>query len=504
MKKRSSVYTYILLIIGIIILVNMLSDRFFVRLDFTADKRYTLSKATRNILKSLDKPVTIKAYFTKELPPNVASVRRDFKEMLMEYATVSHGLVNYTFIDPNQNQETEQEALQAGIQPLIIDNREKDQVVQKKAYLGALVEYNEKSDVIPIIQPGAPMEYALSTSIKKLHTTNKPSIALIQGHKEASPAAIAQADQSMSVLYTTTPVTMNDTSDVLDQYSTAVMVAPWDTISGIQLQQLDNFLNKGGNLVLCFDRVNGNLQSGMPMGTAHNTGIEKWLKKKGVDVQEDFVIDMNCNHIGVRQQGLPFTISMEFPYFPNITTFAKHPLVHGLEEVAMPFASSIRYTGDSSHIWTPLAMTSQKSGKQSVPVYFDINHQWQESDFPDKNLVVGGLLQKRGVKDKKGELVIFSSGKFAVNGEGENTIQLSPDNINLLVNAVDYMADQTGLMDLRTKGVTARPLKQLSDTHRNFLKLFNFLFPIVLIIGYGFIRIEKNRTIRIKRKEGYV
>ena len=125
--------------------------------------------------------------------------------------------------------------------------------------------------------------------------------------------------------------------------------------------------------------------------------------------------------------------------------------------------------------------------------------------LPEKNLVVAGLLKNNTSPDKKGQIMVVSSGKFCVNGEGENAMQLNPDNVNLLVNAIDYLNDQSGLIELRTKTITSRPLKEISEGKRTFLKFFNFLFPVFLAIGYGIFRMEKNRSLRIKRmEENYV
>ena len=132
MKSQKNIYVYFLLIIGVIILLNILSDKFFLRLDFTEDNRYTLSKATKDIVKSLDEPITVKAYFSEDVPPDVAKTKRDFKELLVEYASISGGKVVYEFINPNADEQLEQQAMQAGVQPVIINSREKDQSVQKK------------------------------------------------------------------------------------------------------------------------------------------------------------------------------------------------------------------------------------------------------------------------------------------------------------------------------------------------------------------------------------
>ncbi len=91
MKNKNTLLVYVLLIAGIIVVVNALSSKYFFRLDFTADKRYTLSKATRDIMRSVDDPVTVSAYFTKDLPPQIMQIKNEFREMLVEYANVSRG-----------------------------------------------------------------------------------------------------------------------------------------------------------------------------------------------------------------------------------------------------------------------------------------------------------------------------------------------------------------------------------------------------------------------------
>src|SRR3954463_10948746 len=105
MKNKRSLLKIVLLTVCVIVLLNILSDSFFFRLDFTADKRYTLSKATTDILSSIRNPITIKAYFSDNLPPDVAKTKRDFKDLLIEFSNRSKGKVVYTFINPNENED---------------------------------------------------------------------------------------------------------------------------------------------------------------------------------------------------------------------------------------------------------------------------------------------------------------------------------------------------------------------------------------------------------------
>jgi ABC-type uncharacterized transport system involved in gliding motility auxiliary subunit len=97
-------------------------------------------------------------------------------------------------------------------------------------------------------------------------------------------------------------------------------------------------------------------------------------------------------------------------------------------------------------------------------------------------------------------IVLVSDGDFAVSGpKGGN--QLPRDNVSLLVNSVDFLSDDTGLIDLRTKEVTSRPIKEMQDSTRALLKWLNFLTPIILIIIYGLMRMQMNRNKRVKRME---
>ena len=130
MLTRKKVQTSILLVIGILLLVNFLASRFFFRLDYTEDQRYSLSKATKTILNELNEPVTISAYFSEDLPPDIEKVQQDFRDLLVEYSSSSGGLIVYEFINPSVDQESEMKAQQNGIQPIMINVRESDQMKQ--------------------------------------------------------------------------------------------------------------------------------------------------------------------------------------------------------------------------------------------------------------------------------------------------------------------------------------------------------------------------------------
>lgn len=492
---KSKFYTSIGLIIAIIIVINFLATEYHVRLDLTEDKQYTLSKATRQILKDLDEPVTVKAYFSENLPPNIAQTRAEFQDLLVEYSNIADGQLIYEFINPGEKESIEQEATQNGIRPVLINVREKDQAKQQKAFLGATVQLGEKTEVIPFVSPGAAMEYALSTAIKKLSIDDKPTVGFIQGHGEPSLREMTQVSEQLSVLYNLEEFTISDSAEIPENINTLALIRPTERVSEDHLKKLDAFLARGGKLLVALNTVDGDFRTlyGAPL----TTGLESWLKNKGVEVMDNFVVDAQCGSLHVPQQFGMFTVQAQvsFPYIPVVGIFADHPITKGLEAVMFEFASELKAIGDSTRKFIPLAFSSDLSSAVTAPQYMDINRQWTEDDFTRKHIPVAAAIEGPGEK-----LVVIGDGDFAVNGPSyQEPKRLQPDNVNLLSNAIDWLSDDTGLIELRTKGAASRPIRELDETTKTLLKYTNFLLPILLVVGYGIFHAQRNRMTRLKR-----
>jgi len=305
--------------------------------------------------------------------------------------------------------------------------------------------------------------------------------------------------KGLEVLYVAEPVTLSDSVN-LSKYKSLAWINPQDTVPDGQFELLNKYLEQGGNIFVSFNRVDAQLQYGM--GSGKYTGISKWLEEKGLKVEENFVLDANCGRVTVqRQQGI-FTVNQPigFPYLPVLSNFAEHPITDGMGSMMLQFGSSLKFEGDSSKTFTPLVFTSEKSAVQPAPVYFNIEKQWTDKDFNLSKIPVAGLLE-----DGKGKIVVIADGDLAVNGSGQEMRQIQPDNANFVVNSIDYMSDDTGLIQLRAKQMKLRPLEQMDDADKSFLKAINFALPIVIILAIGIYRYQKRKLIRLKRKgESYV
>jgi ABC-type uncharacterized transport system involved in gliding motility auxiliary subunit len=230
------------------------------------------------------------------------------------------------------------------------------------------------------------------------------------------------------------------------------------------------------------------------------TGLETWLRDKGLYVNENFIVDQNCVSATMQQQvGNAIQISsISIPYVPRINQFSDHPVSQGLEEVILPFASTMDYMGDSAVTFTPVLFSSDLSGTQSAPAYFNFQRRWTRGDFPLERQVLGGVLEGALSGTMIAKMVVIGDGDFAVNDNGQ---QVNPDNISLLVNSIDWLSDDTGLIELRTKGVSSRPIKQMEDGTRTLVKWINFLLPILLVLIYGGFRYQYRKNQRILRME---
>ncbi len=493
----------VLLVIGILVLINLLSKRFFLRFDLTEDQEFTLSQATEDILGELTEPITISAYFSSNMPQQIDKIKTDFENMLFEYSALSNGMIDFEIIDP-ETEEIQQEAIQNGIQPLMINVREKDQSKQQKVFSGAVLQAGEVKEILPVLVSGAGMEYALTTAVKKLAVLEKPSIGLVQGHGEPSLSDLQQVYQSLSILYTVENVNLETEVEIPSRFRAIAIVAPKDSIPPSHIAKLDGYYSKGGKIMLSLNRVNGDLQTAQ--GTEIVTGLESWLQSKGIEVEGSFLIDATCGSVTVQQRQGPFMMNtpVNFPFLPLISKFADHPITKGLEQIIMPFASPIRFIGDSSSTFTPIAFSSAQSGTIKPPTYFDVQRKWTAADLPSANLVVGGVLENNTTG---GKLVVFGDGDYATAGQqgGQRS-----DNSSLMVNSIDWLSDDTGLIALRTKGVASRPIdsEYLGDENagkRDMIKYLNFGLPIVLVLLYALFRSNRQRNLRMKRmQERYI
>ena len=498
----SSIWVRFLLITVVMVLANLITQRMYFRLDFTEDKRYTLSQATKDILKDLPSVITVKGYFSKDLQPPYSQVRQDLEDLLIEYSAHSNGRVAYEFTNPNESEESEQEAQQLGVRPFLINIRERDQVKQMRAYMGAMIYAGEKEEAIPFFKSNTSAEYPLTQAIKKLVIEKKPNISLLQGYAEPDWETLGQLQGQLSALYELNTITIDSSTSLSPQIqNTLLWIKPQDTIPPLVFDEIRQYISQGGRLLLAYSQVDANTSGPYPLlNAAPDIGIRDFLSQTGIALQEACLVDARANSVNVQQkQGVfVFNTSMTFPYFPIIESFTDHPIGQGLETVPIQYATATHIaSNDSSLQITPLLNTSEQSGIVGLPHPIDLSKSWQSSDFILPNQAIGYALEGNVFGGNEGKIVYIASQDFIVPPSKQQ--QVDPNGISLIANAIDWLADDTGLVALRNKGVTARPIKELEDTTKTLLKYLNLLAPIFLVLVYGFVRTQLNTRARHKR-----
>lgn len=510
--KRSGMIQ-LLLIAGILIVINILVKGFILRLDLTSDHRYTLSKVSKNIASSLHDPVSVTAYFSADLPSQLMQAKDQFQNFLAEFRNRSHGNLEYKFVDPSKNKETEVKVQRAGVRPLMVSVRKKNQASQKRAYMGAVFHYHNKKKVVPVIAPGAGMEYTVASTIKELIAKKKPKIGLLQGSGEPSKSDMPQLMHALQQEYNVVDISGLDTTAVPADINVLMVIAPKKKLSAKELESIDQYIMSGGKALFAVNGVQVQMQRGAARPA--ETGINTLLTAYHLPVQRDLVRDIHASNIQVQQKRGRFTVvnQIQDPYIPQIINFGNNPISKGLETVVFQFVSSLDTTQvDSTQHLMVLAKSSNKSGIASG--YFNLNpmRQWSRSDFPKSYIPVAAALKGRFTsafahndsiqvplkKSKKTAIIVFGGANFLINGSGNHRHPLMKDNISLAVNSVDWLADNSGLIALRTKGISNRPLKSIKNSTKNALKYFNLFFPLLLVLGYGAYRYRLRKSRRQK------
>jgi ABC-type uncharacterized transport system involved in gliding motility auxiliary subunit len=310
---------------------------------------------------------------------------------------------------------------------------------------------------------------------------------------------LAQVVEQLSVTYAVEDFTLRDTTVIPAEYKTLIMIDPRDSVPPNHLSKIEDYLRRGGNLLLAYSNLYGDLRSGIIQQIPDN-GIEHWLANFGLALENQFTIDVQCRTVAIQQRQGPFIYSkpVKFPYFPIVKNFEEHPITNGLEAVFFPFVSAIGIEKRNENLEIiPIAFSSQRTGSVRAPSIIDFDKEWSATDFPNRRKVFAVALDGPLVGSGSSKMVVIANGKFAVNTEPGQE-ELNADNVNFASNAIDWLSDDTGLIELRTKSITYRPLDQIDDSVKALVKYGNVILPILIILIFGIVR--RSKSLRKRRK----
>ena len=497
-SRKTQAITRAALILGILVLVNFISIRVFGRLDLTKQSVYTLSDASRKLVGSLDDRVTVRAYFTEDLPAPYNSYRRAVLDMLNEYKAYSKGNLMFEFISP-QGEKGEQEVQMQGIAPAQVNVFKEDKLEVARAYFGLVFLYEDRKEVLPSVQNLGTLEYDISSSLKRLVTRIKKKIGYTTGHQEANLTDLKQASQVLNQQYDLVPVDLSSAKTVPSDIASLLVIAPQSKFSDSAKYIVDQYLMGGGKIAFLLNKMNANLQArfAQPM----DVGLDDLLEQYGIRMNGDLVRDFQCATVSMQQQQgmFSFVSQIPFPYMPVGSDFDQgNSIVKNLQGITFYFVSSLDTSIAASKGLkaSVLIRSSKRSGRQAVFIPIDPLKRYTAAELAESGIplaaVVEGTFQSFFTgKPMAPALMSSPKTRILVVGDGDfmrDELRGSRDNMTLFANIVDYLADDAGLITIRSKNITMPPLEQISDGTRQLLKYANLVLPPALVAGYGLFR----------------
>jgi gliding-associated putative ABC transporter substrate-binding component GldG len=505
------------IVIGIIIAVNIIASRIFTRVDLTKNKSYTLSPISKEIVGNIQDQIVIKAFFSDNLPAPYNTLRRNVQDILNDYRSYSNGNLNFEIFNPTgeeENGDMQKEAQKYGIQPVQIQVIDNDKLEVKKTYLGMAILYQGKQEVLPVIQTAANLEYDLTSAIKKLSTEKKKKIGFLTGNGEYDVTKFNNIFNILSGQYEVTKVDIVSTRVIPSDLTTLVVFGPKSEIPEWQKFLIDQYIMQGGNVAFLLNKVAPNFQQQIVIGDVIKNNLDDMLSSYGIVLNGDLIRDAQCSQVQVQSQmGIP--LSINYPYFPSVTNINREiSAFKNINAVVTSFVSSIDLNaanGKGLKV-TPLLTTSEKSGKAegffilNIEQFQNLTKSAFDSLFNSKPFVVGALYEGnynsfyagkpipkdtvKGVKDFLGTQINASqkSSKIVLIGDADlaNEEQRPPkDNITFFVNMIDYLSDDVGLAQIRSKDTSDAPIEEVSDATKKFIKYFNLIFPPVSVLLVG-------------------
>ncbi|MEW5875662.1 MAG: GldG family protein [Candidatus Zixiibacteriota bacterium] len=518
-KRGAGSLAAVPIIIGIVIVVNLLALAFFVRFDVTDNSIYSLSAASKAVARDIDDRVVVKLYFTRDLPPPYNAHARYLKDQLYEYRAFSGGRLQFEFIDPIA-EEREEEAQRAGVFPVQVNAYEKDKIELKKVYMGVVFLYEDKKEVIPIVQSTRNLEYEISSAITKITSDKLPRIAILQGHGEASAQDQLQVGiQALGKLYQASPFALRPGSMIPDGISTLLICGPTDSISRWDQYAIDQFIMHGGKVAVFYDPVQVDIanQSAVPQ----TSNWPEFLKHYGIRFKDGLVLDTRNSRIAVMQQQgfIRFQNIVDFPFLPQAFAFNQDLLIgKDLQGVDFPFVSPFDSTlADSMGCATQsICWSSEMSGVRRPPYYLSPMQEFKREEFQEPFQILGSTIQcafnsafpdgppaDSGVdlaslpahkaKGDPSRLVAVGDAEFCL----DQQITRNPANAAIFQNIVDWLTQEEGLITIRSRDVVSRPLDTVSDGGKQAIKYANIFGPPLLVVALGLIRWQARR--RAKR-----
>lgn len=540
-----------IIVILVIIAFNVVNQQFYGRFDLTKDQRYTLSKTAIETIQTIDSPIIIDVFLEGEFPSEFKRLRNETEQILEEFKVHNPNIV-FNFFNPTQDEANKEEIIsqltERGLQPYQINVKESGKTSQTIIFPWALASYEDYSVKIPLIKNRLGdtqqdlvnnsvqhLEYAFADAFKKLTQDKEKRIAILKGNGQLDDVYIADFLQSVREYYFIAPFTLDSvanqpqkTLEQLKSFDLVISAKPSQAFTEEEKLVLDQHLMNGGKSIwltegIIMDRDSLYSESGSAVAVIKDLNLNDFFFKYGVRINPNIVLDLYSAPIplAVGEGNNVQVMPISWQYSPLAASNPEHPITTNLDLVKFDFTSQID-TLKNNLRKTVLLQSSPLSKLQGVPVMISLDIVTAEPDRASFNkgpqnlavLIEGSFTSVYNnrvlpfnIPDYKStstntKMMVISDGDVIKNEVSRNKPQdLGFDrssnqpvgNKELLLNAVNYMLQDDGLVELRGKQVAIAFLDpERIEPEKTKWQIVTVVLPL-LILGvfallFGFIR----------------
>jgi len=526
-KTKSTAGLLIIIVAAILIIINLISLNIFSRADLTDENIYSLSDASIDLVDNLNDRLTVKAFVTEDLPAPHNNDERYLKDLLDDYKAYSNGYLQYEFIDPVKTGR-EDEAMGYRIPPVQFNVFRNDKTEFIKGFKGVALIYGDKQEMIPFIENTNTLEYDLSSAINKLSQARVPTIAFTTGHGEPDlSTGLSWANQMLQKEYRVQFLNLNNQKYIPEQVEALFIVGPRQPFTDWELYLIDQFVMRGGKVAFFIDKFDINVQQTMVTPIDYN--LDSLLNSYGVGIMDNLIIDLQCNMVPIMRDMGEFKMQsiVNYPFYLAIGDFNQsNPIVKSLKTFNILFANpldlSYEIPNNTQRQW--LFRTSEQSGLRSLPIDISPEKKYFKEDFANPHLPLAAVLSghfdsyfnDKIIPEYSGtdtitadtilphlsstddsRMVVVGNGTFIRDDNKRNSTSFV-----ILMNIADWLTQDRGLIDIRSKQVGGRILKITSGSTKQLVKYINMLAMPFVVVIFGIIRWQFKRVSRKKRRTG--
>jgi len=516
---RSKTFTTALALLIALAAINYLASRHPLRLDLTQDRIYTLSGSTTKMVEGLDDVLTIRVYFSRDLPPALTGMRRDVDDMLAEFKDAAGDRIQIEQIDPASSAAEEQRIMMLGVLPVQYNLYGGDRVEVAMLYLGMAVLYRGRQEVIPVVQNTANLEYLLAEAILRVSRESSPRIGWIEGRPpEDELSAFRLIRQAISRTYEVVDLSEDGLADLDPERIEAIALLSPRNLSRETLFAIDQYLMRGGRAMALVDRWD--VDPKLALAPVETDAI-KLMSRYGAEIEDALVVD-ESNAMAAFSGGV-VTYHIHYPFWPEVRGqgFSRaQPITADMESVVLPWTAPIELASEGPEREATVAKSSDQSAavetkgvdlepRQAANLVAEDG----SSELTLAALVEGpfdSYFAGTGQTPPAGETVIAkgdSRAKLFVVGSSrwaqDRFLQRFPQNATLFQNALDYLAMSDVLIGIRSRQGVARPIALMPDSAKAFLRYANVAVGPLALAALGFAALIISRRARRRARMIY-